>query len=220
MQAAGAAVESAAIADFSRLFSVDKFPEFVRKDAVSAMGEILAAPGLIASAAQSTLSALVAMPGKLGAALVNMVKTSMGYAALLDYKIDISEPRYYTPARQQITTNRNAIRDVVQAAAKARRTMELASAPVLTIDDARAARREIVDYVDSIILSPKVEPATADALVQLRTYAITHFFEQTPYLPRIARITRNISLPSVVIAHEFYGRNWLEEGREIEIIKR
>jgi prophage DNA circulation protein len=98
--------------------------------------------------------------------------------------------------------------------------MDLSAATPTTLDDVRSARTEIVQRTDTVLFSPATGQASADALVQLRTLAVSHFAAITPKLPRIASSAPLSVRPALVQAHELYGDGWLSQGRDVELIER
>lgn len=221
--------------DFADLFSIDGLPEFAVQDALDSLNELMDMPamvlgeiGWIMSNPLSALNAL--LPQNLLASLGNPLALATGILALVrkagdimglfDFDRPVSSSAYYTPTRQAVNNNRIAIAGLVQQAATARRIVDLASAAPATLDDARIARSEIVSRADVILLDEHTGQRTANAILQLRTDAVSHFSRIQPSLPRLISLLPQAVRPALVLAHDFYGDDWLDAAREDELIGR
>lgn len=221
--------------DFEQLFSVDGLPEFAVQDALDAVNSLLELPALalgeegwITSNPLSELNALLPqnLPASLGnplalaGGILSLVQNANSVMSLLDFSLPVSASSYYTPTRQTIDNNRIAISGLVRQAATVRRIVDLAKATPATLDDARVARSEIVARADEILLDEHTGQRAADSVLQLRADAVTHFARIQPSLPRLVRLTPQAVRPALVLAHDFYGDDWLDAGREGDLIGR
>lgn len=229
------ACEDAIAADFAESFSIDGLPDFAVQDALASVNAALAIPGMalgnlawVRADPSSALNAL--LPENLLASLGNPLDLARGVLYLVRNADSVLAPLAFdrpavtasvsTPSRQAQNANRAAIVGLVRQAATARRIMDLAQAEPATLDDARAYRAEIVGRADDVLLTESTGQAPADALVQLRTDAVAHFAAITPSLPRLTRLVPQAVRPALVLAHDFYGDDWLTAGREGELIAR
>lgn len=221
--------------DFAQDFSIDGLPEFAVQDALDSVNDLLELPamalgeiGWITSNPLSALNALLPQnllaslgnPLVLAGGILSLVRSANSVMSLFDYSLLVSTPAYYTPTRQTINNNRNAMAGLVQQAATARRIVDLAKATPATLDDARIARNEIVSRADVILLNETTGQRAADSILQLRTDAVTHFARIQPSLPRLVNLLPQAVRPALVLAHDFYGDDWLDAGREDELLGR
>jgi prophage DNA circulation protein len=211
-----AATDEAIIQDFSESFSIKKQPGFVIDDARLAVTQATAAIG----GALGQIDSLMRTPAALGMAVMGLISAGVSLVSLVNYRLPVLSIPFFTPARARQTANREAITSLVSDAATARRVVDLANTDRPTLDDARADRAEISRIVDVVLYNPTTRVRTADALMQLRTEAISHIRSVTPHLPRLARVTPQATRPVIVQAHEFYGADWFVEDRAAEIVRR
>ena len=227
--------DEAFAADFADSFSIDGLPDFAVQDALDSVNSALALPGMamgnLAWIRADPLSSLTALlpenllsslgnPLGLARGLLNLVRNTTSVLGLFDFDRPQVATGVLTPSRIAQNTNRSAITGLIQQAATARRIMDLVSTEPDTLDDARAARAEIVSRSDAVLLNETTGQAAADALVQLRTDAVAHFAAISPSLPRMTSMTPQAVRPALVVAHDFYGDDWLSAGREDELIQR
>lgn len=230
-----AAAEEIAALEFSESFSVDGAADFVVEDALKSVNGLLSVPGMVldnlASIRANPLSALQALlperllgslssPLGLAKGIVQLVRNMPDVLQLFGYGLPSPIQTVQTPARQQLNSNRDALMGLVSFLAVVKRTRDLVSAEPDTLDLVRAHRTEIVDRVDDLIFSELIGQDAIDAIVQIRTDAVKHFTAITPDLPRIVAREFAVALPALVVAHDFYGDQWLDQEREAELIKR
>jgi prophage DNA circulation protein len=221
--------------DFAGQFSVKGKADFVVQDALDSTNKLLAMPamalGNLSYLRANPLSALTAMlPENLSTSLGNPRSLALGILALVrgvknvmslfDFGLPPLGTSAATPSRQAQSGNRLALASLVQQAATARRIVDLGSSQPSTLDDARAARAEIVQRADAVLLATNTGQRAADAVVQLRTNAVLHFSRQTADLPRLVIVTPRAVLPAIVVAHDFYGDDWQSAGRDVDLIAR
>lgn len=227
--------DAAFAADFAEDFGIDGQPDFVAQDALDSVNAALRLPGMslgnLASVRANPLSPLSTLlpenllmslgnPQRLARGLLALVRNTGNVLGLFDFALPQVASGVQTPARTAQNGNRSALDGLIRQAATARRIMDLVSSEPATLDDARAARSEIVSRADAVLLTESTGQAAGDALVQLRTDAVAHFATITPSLPRLTRLLPQAVRPSLVLAHDFYGDDWLAAGREDEIIAR
>ena len=205
--------DEAIIQDFAESFSIEKQPGFVMDDARLAITQATAAVG----GALANIDELMRTSAALGVAIMGFI--SMG-EALVNYRLPVLTIPFFTPSRARQTKNREALTSLVSSTATARRVVELANTDRPTLDDARADRAEISRIVDEVLYNPSTGARTADAMMQLRTGAVSRIRELSPYLHRLAHVIPQATRPAIVQAHEFYGDAWLIDGRDEEIITR
>lgn len=224
-------------ADFAENFSIDDLPEFVVQDALESMNVLLELPemslgdlGWIRSDPLSSLTALLpenllgslGNPLALAGGVLSLVRLADSVTGLFGYQrpMAAASSTYYTPSRTAQNANRSAIVGLVQQAATARRISDLAKSEPATLDDARIARREIVQRADTVLLNEYTGQRAASAIFQLRTDAIAHFSRLQPSLPRVVDLLPQAVRPALVLAHDFYGDSWLDASREDELLVR
>lgn len=221
--------------DFDQAFSIDDLPEFAVQDALDSVNDLLEMPGMvlgeigwIMSNPLSALNALLPQnlldslgnPLALARGILTLVDRAGSVMGLFDYQRPQVMTAYTTPTRVAQNANRSAISGLVQQAATARRIVDLAKSEPATLDDARIARSEIVQRADAVLLNEHTGPRAADAILQLRTDAVAHFIRIQPSLPRLVSVTPQAVRPALVLAHEFHGDDWLDAGREDELLGR
>lgn len=220
--------------EFATSYSVNTAPDFVTDDALSSVNDLLALPAMAlgnldwirantfsklrALLPENLLSALSA-PASLATGILSLVRDAGNMLSLFDFSLP-QLPVTGTESRQLQADNRQALVNLVQQAAAARRIVDLGKSSPATLDDARAMRAEIVSRADAVLLMPSVSQQTSDAIVQLRTDAIRHFMRQSADLPRLVSITRNAVQPAIVAVHDFYGDDWQTAGRDDEFVAR
>ena len=165
---------------------------------------------------QSSLST----PLPLANGILELVRTASSPLSLLGFSLPSVVTNYLTPSRILQDTNRTALTDLVQQGATAREVMDLTRAQPATLNDARVARTQIVDLTDSILMKESTSQNSADAMLQLRTDAVSHFATLTPSLPSLTQVKPQAVLPAIVMAHDVYGDDWLATGRDLELIAR
>jgi prophage DNA circulation protein len=229
------ACDDAFAGDFARKFNTSGKPDYVVQDGLKSVNSALLMPGMamgnlawIRANPTSALSAL--LPENLQSSLGNplglargillLVRNSSNVLSLFSYSNPPVATGVYTSARLAQNDNRDAFSSLMLQAATAQRVMDLTSTTPATVDDARAARAEIVSRTDAVLFNPSTSQASADALVQLRTDAVAHFAAITPSLPRITTVVPQAVRPAVVQAYDFYGDDWLSAGREDDLITR
>lgn len=213
----GMEMEDAAIADFGRDFSIKGTPDWSRLNTQNSLAEILAKGGI---AADPALFAIMSDPVKFAQALIAKIKGTPKAAQLAGYKPAPEGATWHTASRARASKNSQAMSWLARSIATKEKTVSLAKIEAPTLDEARAARAEIVTLIDDLILTPNIWPATSDRAVQLRADAIAHFMAITSWLPRLARLTPQATRPAIVYAHEWYGDDWAKSGRDLEIIQR
>lgn len=227
--------DEAFAADFIADFSVDGQPDFVAEDALGGVANVLAAPGVslknedwIASDPESALNALLphnlqtslTRPASLANGLLELVRNAKAPQGLLDLSFGAAPLGGGSAARVTLAKNRSALGALVLQAATVRRVMDLSAAPLVTQDDARAARTEVVSRVDAVLFSDATGQDSSAALAKLRTLAVSHFAAITPNLPRLASFIPQSVRTSLVIAHDLYGDDWLSQNRADELVAR
>lgn len=229
------ACEDAFAGDFARDFNVADKPDYVVQDGLASVNKALLMPGMamgnlawIRANPVSSLNSLLpenllsSLGNPLGLArgILLLVRNSGNVLSLFSYSNPPVAAGVYTSARLAQNDNRDAVSNLVLQAATARRIMDLTSTTPATVDDARAARAEIVNRSDAVLFNPSTGQAAADALVQLRTDAVAHFSAITPSLPRITTVVPQAVRPALVQAYDFYGDDWISAGREDDLIAR
>ncbi|MEW6612710.1 MAG: DNA circularization N-terminal domain-containing protein [Pseudomonadota bacterium] len=229
------ACEAAFAGDFGRVFSIDGLPEFAAQDALDSVNALLELPemalGELGWIRANPLSALTALlPENLQASLGNplalangilaLVRNAAGVMSLFAFSRPAVGSAIVTPTRQAQNRNRAAFTSLVRQAAAARRIVDLAKSEPATLDDARLARAEIVTRADAVLLDEATGQQAAEAILQLRTDAVAHFARIQPQLPRLVSVTPQAVRPALVLAHDFYGDDWLAAGREDELLAR
>lgn len=229
------ATEDAIAADFADRFSVAGQVDFVAQDALGNLNALLSLPSMLlgnqASLRANPLSALTALlPENLLTSLGNSQVLAKGVLALVRATTNVHPLFAYslpplatsaaTPSRQAQAANRVAMTNLVLQAATARYIVDLGTATPATLNEARAARAEIVARADAVLLEPTTGQRAADAIVQLRTDAIRHFSRQTADLPRLVSVTNQVVLPAIVVAHDFYGDDWAAASADEELVAR
>lgn len=91
---------------------------------------------------------------------------------------------------------------------------------VFTLDDAAAARKEIVELVDTLLFDEEFGEEPRNSLLNLRDAVLAHLDGITPSIPSVRSVKVNRVLPAIVLAHRFYGDDWGEDGREDELCQR
>ncbi|SNT29030.1 Mu-like prophage DNA circulation protein [Noviherbaspirillum humi] len=225
-----------AIADsFASDFSVDDVQDFVAQDALDSVGKLLKLPGValgnLAMLRANPVSALAALlPENLAGSLLNpaalargilaLVRSASDLTALLGFALPAIASSAVTPSRKAQAGNRAALSGLVQQAAAVERVYTLATTEPQTLTEARMLRAEIVSRADAVLLADGISQDAADAIVQLRTDAIKHFSRQTAGVPQLVSITPRAVLPSVVLAHDFYGDAWRDAARDADLVAR
>lgn len=220
--------------DFAGKFTVSRLPDYVAKDAMQTITAALSLPALalgnlawIRANPASALTWLLAEnlpaslrnPSQFARGVTTLIRSIKGSVSLLGYSLTKTSG-VVTPARLVINSNRDALSTLIVQAATARRIMDLTGTTPATLDDAQVSRAEIVRLSDAVLLSPVTGQAAADAMLQLRSDAVTYFAEISPGLPRLTAINPQAVRPAIVVAHDFYGDSWLSAGREDELIQR
>ena len=91
---------------------------------------------------------------------------------------------------------------------------------VFTLDDAAAARKEIVELVDTLLFDEEFGEEPRTSLLNLRDAVLAHLDGITPSIPSVRSVKVNRVMPAIALAHRFYGDAWIEDGREGELCQR
>jgi prophage DNA circulation protein len=227
--------ENAIADDFAEKFSVDGAVDFVVQDGLDSINNLLTLPsmslGSLPLLRANPLSPLTALlpenllaslgnPGGLALGVLAMVRAATDITSLFNFSLPTLSTSISTPSRLAQADNRVAINNLVLQAATSRRIVDLASSAPATLDDARAARAEIVSRADTVLLDPTTGQHAADAIVQLRTDAVRHFSRQTADLPRLVSVTNQATLPAIVVAYDFYGDDWAAAVADDDLVIR
>ncbi len=222
-------------ADFSDNFSIEDAPDYVVSDALGVMNSLLTLPamdlGQLDSIRATTDSALRALlpenllsslssPSSLASAVQALISQATSLTDLFNFNVPTIATSINTPSRTMQNNNRVAMGNLIQHTAAVKRISDLATQEVETIDDARLARDEIVKRADDVLLDETTQQATAEAVIQLRTDAVENFANITADLPRLVSVTLKAVQPSLVVAYDWYGEDYLIDDREAELIAR
>jgi prophage DNA circulation protein len=133
-----AKAEESFLEDFSRQFSIAKLPDFAVADAVAAVSSAIASisPAVQAGAG---IAAKITSPIALGAEILNRVRDDTPGNSLTGFELPIASAPYFTPTRNRMTENRQALSALVRCAATAQRIATLSDTPPKTLDDAHVA---------------------------------------------------------------------------------
>ncbi len=227
--------EAAFADDFAQSFSVANMPEFAVRDALDSANSLLALPemslGNLSWIRSNPLSALTSLlpenlfgslrdPLSLATGILALVRRAESVMGLFSFSRPPVSAAFYTPTRMAQSSNRSSFTSLAQQAATARRIMDMAKSEPATLEDARIARSEIVYRADAVLLDENTGQRSADAIMQLRTDAVSHFSQMQPSLPNLVSLTPQAVRPAMVVAHEFYGDDWLDAGRADELLSR
>lgn len=126
-----------------------------------------------------------------------------------------------TPESQAIENNRQAIEQLVQVASTEKLIAQVVlEGNIQTAEDTVHAKESILQLVDEVVLEPRVDAETINALLDYRDAVIGHLIELTPKLPKVEVVRTRLDLPAAVIAYQQYGNQWLEKQRDLEIARR
>ena len=221
--------------DFSGKFKVAGAQDFVQQDGLNSVQRLMGMPGMgisnpaaVRANPASPLNALLPenlqssllAPAKLATGILSMISTVASPLALLGFNLPTVPSSVMTASRLLQNSNRTAMTDLVQQGATARQVMDLSGSTPVTLDDARVSRTQVVNLTDNILMRDSTGQSSADSLLQLRTDAISHFATLVPSLPTIRQVTPQAVLPSIVMAHDQYGDDWLGAGRDAELVAR
>ena len=232
--------------DFAENFSLDGLADFAQIDALNMIQGALDLPGMalgnlasLASMATNPLSALSGlMPGNLISTLMKPLALATGILALvksmgkqesntlLSYTSNqigansqiSSNSAGLSQTRQAIIGNQSAFNNLLLAAATTNQVADLAKTSTATQDEAVAARSRIVELTDALLFTPRMGVSTQESVSQLATVSIQHLAKTAPSLPRLISRVLPQPAPACVLAHDYYGDNWLLQNREDELI--
>lgn len=99
-------------------------------------------------------------------------------------------------------------------------TVDSEQVTVFTLEDANAARSKIVELVDELLFDEDFGEKPRNSLLELRDAVLAHIDAIAPSIPSVRSVQVNRVLPAVVLAHRFYGADWVADGRESELCQR
>lgn len=221
-----AAVEAA----YAKAMDLVAVPVSLVQDAMEGLNELREVAGVTVALAQGSYGAAINMllPASTAVALADPIAAARGIFALANSVGDVSGllafDRTTPPALSATAMQRNAQRQqmvlAVRQAAMERRVTDLLAANYASVSDAQQARVALVAAVDAVLLHPALDQASAQAVVDFRTAALAHLQTVTQQLPVLFSVENRRVRPALVVAHEYYGDDWLKYGREATLITR
>lgn len=233
VQDAAALAETAALDDFSKVFSVLTLPDAYLAEIETELTRTLAVLTDTVGNVAATIAAEIRAPYNMGVAIlgaIDKIKTVATeplralklYEKLFGAGNDSSAVPTTTPTRLQQAQSTQAMQQMVQRGAVLRATTTSAEADYASLNDALATRDRLLAALDAqmsatnVATGAPIDDDLYQALAGLRAAVNEDLTIRGGKLPRITTYTPPTTLPALVIAHRLYG----DASRADEIVAR
>lgn len=235
-------IETASVNDFSKVFSVDGFQDFVTAAASGNLSSLTgvigggSVPGLealgYADRAADTLTSalgLLSSPQSLGSLLARFVgitgylNTGMRWSGLVRSLVRLSghsglaapaSPAVYTPSRQQAYANATALNALARQTILAQAVGASSLMPAAVHDETIGLRNDLTAALDAESLT--ASDAVYVALQDARGKVWKDLTERARDSARLTTLSPADTTPALVLAYDFYE----DAGRDSDIVAR